>query len=569
MNFSLFLETKNKMIEENDMEEDDIRYYYLDDETYYHINELNNIILIRDTDIPYSKTDALKFYHESLEEDLLLDEANGFIIDKLNNLIFVPLFDCDHNLIDYGYTDYIHHGLLNNHPFHCAKRTNGKMYVRQNDHAKLYMHEIIFGQKPQKGFQIDHENSNGLDNRSCNLREISCSANAANRSKNPNTTSKYLGVSHNKSFNKWSGHIAHNHKNYGLGLFENELDAVKARDIYAVHLYKRAAKLNRSDSGNLFLSEDEITDIITNGLPEKYVKKKKQRDLPTNIATKNGKYYYRIRHGGGGNVHMSKVYDTLAEAVLELAKFKEVLVEKDRKARELVENNIKRKNGIAILETHNINGEVNGEFLVDDHVWKEFVHSKWSLNIDGYAIGNYNGKKKALHIHIYNKYKGDVPDKHTIDHVDRNRKDARLDNLRTATRSQQSQNSVMPKQTRVMYTGVKWDSGKFVCKYKSKTIGSSLIMEEAAEMYNQAVLKDHPNPRLNIITTSGTTIETLFHKNNLTVDIVKGIKTVGDMRAVFHVNEDWRRTSGYVLKQMKKANLEEYKNAVIEYMNRA
>lgn len=89
-----------------------------------------------------------------------------------------------------------------------------------------WMHRTIMSHE-LKMF-IDHINTNGLDNRRCNLRPASASQNQHNRRLCSRNTSGYKGVSWNIKQNKWQAHIALNKKKKNLGLFSNPVDAAMA-----------------------------------------------------------------------------------------------------------------------------------------------------------------------------------------------------------------------------------------------------------------------------------------------------------------------------------------------------
>lgn len=57
-------------------------------------------------------------------------------------------------------------------------------------------------------------------------------------------TSNYKGVSKSKGRDKWSVHICHNGKITGLGNFDNEHDAARMYNFWAVDLFGDDAKLN-------------------------------------------------------------------------------------------------------------------------------------------------------------------------------------------------------------------------------------------------------------------------------------------------------------------------------------
>lgn len=104
----------------------------------------------------------------------------------------------------------------------------------------IIMHRII--NKTPEGYDTDHINGNGLDNRSSNLRTVTRSQNMWNRKKNSNGTSKYKGVYWHKQHRKWIANIQVNKKRYFIGLFIEEKDAAMA---YATRASKEFKEYNK------------------------------------------------------------------------------------------------------------------------------------------------------------------------------------------------------------------------------------------------------------------------------------------------------------------------------------
>jgi hypothetical protein len=107
----------------------------------------------------------------------------------------------------------------------CSSAINGKCHI-------ILMHHEIIGW-PLQGFVGDHEDGNGLNNQRHNLRHVTLRQNAQNR-KNIVKSSKYPGVTWNKSRKKWMAKITIKGINQYLGRFMNELEAFNA--------YKQAVK---------------------------------------------------------------------------------------------------------------------------------------------------------------------------------------------------------------------------------------------------------------------------------------------------------------------------------------
>jgi len=114
---------------------------------------------------------------------------------------------------------------------------NGKRY-------KVLMHRVILGLEPDDNRQSDHKNHNGLANWRDNLRICTGTQNQRNQSPQKNCSSKYKGVSWDKSRCKWRTIINVNGHNVHLGLFVSEIEAAKTYDTAARKHYKEFALTN-------------------------------------------------------------------------------------------------------------------------------------------------------------------------------------------------------------------------------------------------------------------------------------------------------------------------------------
>lgn len=123
---------------------------------------------------------------------------------------------------------------------------NGYKVGDINDKS-FYAHRVVwmyvFGMIPE-GHDIDHINRDRCDNRIANLRLASRSSNNANRLGADGATSKYLGVSWSKRYNKWVAQITKNYKNKLLGRFCCEIEAAKAYDAAAIENHGEYARVN-------------------------------------------------------------------------------------------------------------------------------------------------------------------------------------------------------------------------------------------------------------------------------------------------------------------------------------
>ena len=106
-------------------------------------------------------------------------------------------------------------------------------HIKVNGRRKYeYMHRFLL--KPKAGFETDHINGDGLDNRRANLRVCTVSQNQANRPPPKNNVSGVKGVSYVKTRTrkaKWLAGIEVNGKAINLGWFRTKESAAKARKI--------------------------------------------------------------------------------------------------------------------------------------------------------------------------------------------------------------------------------------------------------------------------------------------------------------------------------------------------
>ena len=111
---------------------------------------------------------------------------------------------------------------------------DGKMYSRSRLNYYLYT-----GHDPVNHY-VDHEHFPKTNDHISNLRLATASENGANRKKSEGTTSKYKGVSWDKSRQKWQAKINAHGKWIWLGRFDTEEEASdaymeRARMIFGEH----------------------------------------------------------------------------------------------------------------------------------------------------------------------------------------------------------------------------------------------------------------------------------------------------------------------------------------------
>ena len=114
----------------------------------------------------------------------------------------------------------------------------GKSYMRVNLHPgsggkkkSVLLHRLLataFITNPEKLPQVDHRNSDSLDNRLENLRWVSVCQNKQNRK--PRNSSGLMGITPSATAGKWRAQIAVSGKVHALGTYSHPLDAAIAYD---------------------------------------------------------------------------------------------------------------------------------------------------------------------------------------------------------------------------------------------------------------------------------------------------------------------------------------------------
>lgn len=118
--------------------------------------------------------------------------------------------------------------------------------MRKSNGESLFMHRELMN--TPEGFDTDHINHDKLDNRLENLRICTVSQNQQNRRKTTGiTTSKFKGVSWDKSVGLWRASIKINDKRTTIGRYVTEEAAGLAYNEYAKEHFGEYANLNDID----------------------------------------------------------------------------------------------------------------------------------------------------------------------------------------------------------------------------------------------------------------------------------------------------------------------------------
>ena len=213
--------------------------------------------------------------------------------------------------------------------------------------------------------------------------------------------------------------------------------------------------------------------------------------LPDNIQKYGNRYRLRIQYtikDTKESIKLDDLYLTLKDAIITKEKF---LIEKEQKLnkpKEILRND---KNQCIIKILHK---EENFEVIIDENLYQEITKYKWYINNNGYVYGRSSNGHCSLHktvLLMNNK----IIDKDVIDHINRNKLDNRLENLKTVTFQENSRNRTSSINSSVSkYVGVtKRENNKYRSRIeinkKSISLGSFNTAEEAARARDKYVIE--------------------------------------------------------------------------------
>ena len=133
----------------------------------------------------------------------------------------IPLYNKKRDIVGHAIVDECDWENARKHKWHMHL---GYAYGQINK-VNIFLHHFIHG-KPDHGYVIDHKNRNRLDNRRENLREITYSENAKNKSKNKDHSSQFFGVGWHIRVKKFTCTYCRKH----VGYFDDEVEAGLAFD---------------------------------------------------------------------------------------------------------------------------------------------------------------------------------------------------------------------------------------------------------------------------------------------------------------------------------------------------
>ena len=262
---------------------------------------------------------------------------------------------------------------------------------------------------------VDHINGNKLDARRENLRIVTPSQNAHNKKCEP-PKSGFRGVTKATSGKKWQvmfGKVL-------IGRYVTPEEGAIAYDKYIVKFVDKNGHINFE------YSEDEKT-MIMNSDFELYKPTVKDPDMFGITITPSNTYTVRIKSECIGT------FSTLEEAKTARDEARERL-ELEKEEIRLSEPIKVNEKGDAIIA---LSGKIGkGKFtIVDADKWHNLMRYSWCLDNNGYA------RSSQGQMHTYLTKSWERPKRVlVIDHIDQNKLNNKMSNLRIVTRSETSKN---------------------------------------------------------------------------------------------------------------------------------
>ena len=122
--------------------------------------------------------------------------------------------------------------------------------------------------------------------------------------------------------------------------------------------------------------------------------------------------------------------------------------------------------------------------IVDAEFMPAVVRYTWRLNTNGYYFTRVRRKPVSLHRFVWQQKFGAAPKE--LDHINRNRRDCRIANLRPATRSMNTCGTGRAGRTLPRGVSKRYD-GLYEVRFRSQRIGYFASASEASQGYERAL----------------------------------------------------------------------------------
>ena len=308
---------------------------------------------------------------------------------------------------------------------------NNKIYMIDTypylriDRKRITLHKFIanrMGLFTRQGEVIDHINGNKFDARRENLRILNHSQNNQNRFMESKPASGFRGVYKCVCGPRWATRFG----TTLVGYFTTPEDGANAYDKYIIKF------VHRDGQTNFEHSETDKDEILKSNFEIQMAKKFDPEMM--GVYWKEDSRAYEVRVHGKNVGRMFKELDEAQKARDE--GYKKYNEEKERKRLEVPI--LVNANGQAIIPLTGKRGV--GKFGIVDHdVWHELMKSSWNLANTGYSQARINNKLWNLHEYLMRYIERDKKAM-VIDHINTNKLDNRLSNLRVISRSENAQN---------------------------------------------------------------------------------------------------------------------------------
>jgi aspartate carbamoyltransferase regulatory subunit len=293
------------------------------------------------------------------------------------------------------------------------------------DRKRITLHKFIanrMGLFIRQGEVIDHINGNKFDARRENLRILNHSQNNQNRFMESKPASGFRGVYKSVCGPRWQVYFGTTR----VGYFTTPEDGANAYDKYIIKF------VHRDGQTNFEHSETDKDEILKSNFEIQMAKKFDPEMM--GVYWKEDSRAYEVRVHGKNVGRMFKELDEAQKARDE--GYKKYNEEKERKRLEVPI--LVNANGQAIIPLTGKRGV--GKFGIVDHdVWHELMKSSWNLANTGYSQARINTKLWSLHEYLMKDVDRDKQAM-VIDHINTNKLDNRLLNLRVISRSENSKN---------------------------------------------------------------------------------------------------------------------------------